>query len=92
MPLIPLQSRSLVPAQLVAQPWEPFPSADRRCLPSEPGVPLRMPGSVFLQCQAGVPGGLDCGPEALLRPLHGWLKRATREPILGAGMPEEENV
>lgn len=51
-----------------------------------------MPGSVFLQCQAGVPGGLDCGPEALLHPLHGWLKRATREPILGTGMPEEENV
>lgn len=51
-----------------------------------------MPGSVFLQCQAGVPGGLDCGPEALLRLLHGWLKRATVSPSWVPGMPEEENV
>lgn len=48
-----------------------------------------MPESVFLQCQAGVPGGLDCGPEALLHPLHGWLKRATVSPSSVLGCPRK---
>lgn len=74
--LIPLQSRGLVPALLVTQPW--VPSDDRCCLYPEPGVPLRMPGPVFLQCQAGVPGGWDRGPCS--HPLHGHFKRPPVSP------------
>lgn len=51
-----------------------------------------MPGPVFLQCQAGVPGGWDCGPKALLTSTPWTFKEASREPMLGAGVPEEENV
>lgn len=51
-----------------------------------------MPGPVFLQCQAGVPGGWDCRPKALLTSTPWTFKEASREPMLGARVSEEENV
>lgn len=51
-----------------------------------------MPASVFLQCQTGVPGRLDCGPEALLTSTPWTFKEASHEPMLVARVPEEENV
>lgn len=51
-----------------------------------------MAGPVFLQCQAGVPGGWDFGPQALLTSTTRTFKEASGEPMLGAGVPEEENV
>lgn len=51
-----------------------------------------MAGPVFLQCQAGVPGRWDFGPKTLLTSTPWTFKEASREPMLGAGVPEEENV
>lgn len=51
-----------------------------------------MPGPAFLQCQAGVPGELYYGPEALLTSTPWTFREASYEPMLAARVPEEESI